>query len=192
MRTYTYLIRYEIDFQKAQSTELGLIPADDGENAITYERFAHFVTLFAELVDRDVKPRYQYREMRLTRLNWFARLFLGKLTYFHIHAQWNEYLGRILALLLTAFLLLSTALTAMQVELAVQSASGVSGSWDTFSQMCRWLSIVILIFTLVVSALLIFLILFMLIHDQIFARKVIRQKRSGQKTSETSLRSGVV
>ncbi|KAH6705266.1 hypothetical protein BKA61DRAFT_617248 [Leptodontidium sp. MPI-SDFR-AT-0119] len=132
MRTYSCLIKYEIDFRKAQSTELGLIPTDDGENPITYERFAQFIAPFAELGDDRVRPRYQYGEMRLTRLNWFARFLLGRLTYHHIYPQWNQYLGRFLARFLTVFLLLSTALNAMQVELAVQSAPRGLGSWDAF------------------------------------------------------------
>lgn len=192
MRTYSCLIKYEIDFRKAQSTELGLIPTDDGENPITYERFAQFIAPFAELGDDRVRSRYQYREMRLTRLNWFARFLLGRLTYHHIHPQWNEYLGRFLAPFLTVFLLLSTALNAMQVELAVQSAPQGLGSWDAFCQVCRWFSVLVLILVAVVSALLIFLILFMFMHDQIFAQKVLRQKKSKQKKIETSLKSGVV
>jgi hypothetical protein len=192
MRTYSCLIKHEIDFRKAQSTELGLIPTDDGENPITYERFAQFIAPFAELGDDRVRPRYQYGEMRLSRLNWFARFLLGRLTYHHIHAQWNEYLGRFLAPFLTVFLLLSTALTAMQVELAVQSAPQGFRSWDAFSQVCRWFSVLVLILVAVVSALLIFLILFMFMHDQIFAQKVLRQKKSNQKKLETSLKSCVV
>jgi hypothetical protein len=191
MRTYAYLIRFEIDFRKAQSAELGLIPTDD-KVPITYERFAAFIAPFAELDDDRVKPRYHYGEMRLTRLNWFARFLLGRLTYHHIHAQWNDFLGRFLAPFLTVFILLSTALSAMQVELAVQSAPQGSRNWDAFSQMCRWVSIIILVLVLVVSTLLIFLVLIMFIHGQIFAQKVLRQKRSKVKKSKAGSKSGVV
>ena len=151
MRTYAYLVKYEIDFRKAQSDELGLIPTHDGENAITYERFAQFIAPFAELDDDRVRPRYQYGEMRLTRLNWFARFLMGRLTYHHIHAQWHEYLGRFLAPFLAVFLLLSTALTAMQVELAVQSIPQGSGSWYAFSRVSRWVSVLVLILVLVLG-----------------------------------------
>ena len=191
MRTYSCLIKYEIDFRKAQSTELGLIPDNDGKDPITYERFARFIAPFAELDDNKVKPRYRYGELRLTRLNWFARLLLGRLTYHHIHAQWNEFFGRFLAPFLTVFLLLTTALNAMQVELAVQAAPLGPQDWNGFSQMCRWVSVVVLILVVVVSALLISLMLFMFVHDQIFAQMVLRQK-TRQKKSETRLKSGVV
>lgn len=192
IRTYSCLIKYEIDFRKAQSSELGLIPTDDGEKPITYERFAEFIAPFAELGDDKVSPRYQYGEMRLTRLNWFARFMLGKLTYHHIHAQWSEYLGRFLAPFLTVFFLISTALAAMQVELAVQSAPRGSRSWDTFSQVCRWFSVLVIILVVVISTFIALLILFMLLHNQIFAHKVLRQQRSEQKKFGTSFKSGVV
>jgi hypothetical protein len=192
MRAYSFLIKYEIDFQRAQSTELRLIPTGDESNPITYERFAQFIAPFAELDDDSVRPRYHYGEMRLTRLNWFARFLLGRLTYHHIHAQWNEYFGRFLAPFLTLFLLLSTALTAMQVELAVQSAPRSAGNWDASSQVCRWVSVVVLIFVVVIFAFSIFLVLFMFIHDQIFAQRFLHQKRSKWQELKTSLKSGVV
>jgi hypothetical protein len=192
MRTYSCLIKHEIDFRKAQSTELGLIPTDDGENPITYKRFAQFITPFAELDDDMVRPRYHYGEMRLTRLNWFARFMLGRLTYHHIHAQWNEYLCNVLSPFLTVFLFLSTALNSMQEGLAAQSAAQGSGSWDDFSQACYWVSDLVLILVAVVSTLLIFLILFMFTHDQIFTQKVLRQKKSKQKKFKTTLQSSVV
>jgi hypothetical protein len=192
MRTYSCLIKYEIDFRKAQDEELGLIPTNDGQNPITYERFAQFIAPFADLDDDKVSPRYHYGEMRLTRLNWFARFLLGRLTYHHIHAQWNEYLSRFLAPFLTVFVLLSTVLSAMQVGLAVQSIPQGSGSWVAFSQVCRWVSVAVLILVVVVSALVVFLILFMFIHDQIFAWNVLRQKRSKKKLTGTDLKSSVV
>jgi hypothetical protein len=193
VRTYAYLIKYQIDFQKAQSTELGLIPPDDGFNPITYERFAQFIAPFAELEDDQVTPRYRYGELRLTRLNWFARFFLGKWTYFHLYAQWNEYLGRVFAPFLALFVLLSTALSAMQVALAVQSGPTSLGSWDVFSSMCRWVSIVVLILVVTVLVLLILSVVFMSVHDQIFARKLLREKRSLTPALEkTTLKSGVV
>jgi hypothetical protein len=142
-----------------------LIPTDDGENPITCERFAEFIAPFAELGDDKVRPRYQYGEMRLTRLNWSARFMLRRLTYHHITALWNEYLGRFVAPFLTVFLLLSTALTAMQVKFAVPSSPQGSRSWDTFSQVCRWFSVLVIILVAVVSTLIIFFILFMFMHD---------------------------
>lgn len=192
MGAYAYLIKYEIDFRKPQSTELRLIPTDDGDEKTTNKSFAQFIAPFAELNDDRVRPRYHSGEMRLTRLNWYARFLLGRLTYHHIHAQWNEVLGRILAPFLTVFILLSTMLTAMQVELAAQRGSPGSGSWDLSSQVSHWVSLAVIIFIAVVFVLLIFFLLFMFIHDQLFARKVLRRKRSTHRQLEMTIKSGVV
>ena len=67
----------------------------------------------------------------LEQANWFACFLLRRLTYHHIYAQWNVYLSRFLAPFLTMFLLLPTALTAMQVELAESAPQG-SRSWKQF------------------------------------------------------------
>lgn len=92
LRTYLYLIRYKCDFRLATSTEnqLALIPKDNGSvsnnrpNQLTFERFARFITAFRNLPDDDINPRYYYRELRLSRLNIYAPIFLRKLTFHHI------------------------------------------------------------------------------------------------------------
>ncbi|KAH7117682.1 hypothetical protein B0J11DRAFT_89690 [Dendryphion nanum] len=192
MRTYSCLIKYEIDFRRAQSPELGLIPTGDSADPITYEKFVEFIAPFADLVDSAVSPRYQYGEMRLTRLNWFARIFLRKLTYHHIHAQWNEYIGRFLAPFLTIFILLSSALAAMQVELTVQSAPPSLKNWDAFARVCRWFSVLVLVLIAVIVTYSLSLVLFMFVYGQFFARRVLRQKRATQGTVEQRLQSAVV
>ena len=80
----------------------------------------------------------------------------------------------------------------MQVELAMQNAPSGSDSWEVFSRVSRWVAVVVIILVAAVSVLAIFLMLFILIHDQIFALKVLRQKKSTQKKSEVDLKSGVV
>jgi hypothetical protein len=69
MRTYSLLIKYEIDFQRAQSTELRLRSSSNKLNLIIYKRFAQFIALFAELDGDSVRPQYHYGEMHLSRLN---------------------------------------------------------------------------------------------------------------------------
>ena len=124
VRSYSYLIRYECDFRLATSSEhqLALLPKDDRSDQLTFERFAKFIAAFHKLSDESVSPRYCYGELRLSRLNRCARIFLGKLTFHHSDAQWGAYLGRFLAPLLSLFAVLSVALGAMQVELGVQGS----------------------------------------------------------------------
>ena len=95
VRTYAYLIRYESDFRLAtcESNNLFLVPTDDGSGRhdgmerVTFGRFAKFINSFGRISDENVNPRYSYGELRLTRLNICARVFLGKMTFHHIHAQ---------------------------------------------------------------------------------------------------------
>ena len=76
MRTYFYLIRYELDFRKATSPELGLIPTlcyeDQNQTqpiALTFETFSRFLSQFEKISDDDVSPRYSHGQLRLARVN---------------------------------------------------------------------------------------------------------------------------
>jgi hypothetical protein len=191
LRTYSYLIRYETDFRLASSDALSLIPADDGTEQITFERFAKFIAPFAQLEDSSVNPRYHYGELRLTRLNFCARLFLKKLTFHHIDAQWGSYLGRFFGPILSIFAVFSVILSAMQVELAVQSSPPVLDHWSAFSDASRWFSIVTVISAAIGILLLSVLILFMFVHDIWFARTVLHQKKI-QSVPDAAFKSGVV
>lgn len=176
LRTYSYLIRYEIDFRKAQ--DAGLIPLNDGQDAITFEGFAKFIAPFAKVENDAVSPRHHYGELRLTRLNWMARLFLRKLTYHHINVQWASYLNIFVAPFLTVFLILSTILSAMQVELAVESIEidSVRTEWKAFVQVCHGFSIAVIIFVGVVVAITLSIAMFVVIHEQWFTRRLMRHK----------------
>jgi len=94
LRTYSHLIRYESDYRIAMREEYGLIPKDDGEERIMWERFAIFIGWFDKVADDCVNPRYHYGELRLTRLNFYTRIFLGKLIFHYIHSQWRIFSDR--------------------------------------------------------------------------------------------------
>jgi hypothetical protein len=192
VRSYSYLIRYESDFRLARSDTLCLIPADDGDGIpITFETFAIFIANFAELSDAHVSLRYEFGELRLTRLNIFARLFLGKLTFHHIDAQWSSYLGHFITPILSAFFVITLPLSAMQVGLAVQSLANPAGVWAMFAAAARWFSISTLIFVGVIIVFLAALVIFLFVHDICFARSVMYRKRAGQDNPATS-KSGVI
>ena len=115
---------------------MALLPKDDRSDQLTFERFAKFIAAFHKLSDESVSPRYCYGELRLSRLNRCARIFLGKLTFHHSDAQWGAYLGRFLAPLLSLFAVLSVALGAMQVELGVQGSLHDSlPNWTYFAHV---------------------------------------------------------
>ena len=89
MRSYSYLVYSETDFILA--LEKGLIPNTaptvTGKDRFTWDSFARLITSFEDLSDDDVSPRYRYGELRLSRLNFYSRIFLRKLTFHHIDAQ---------------------------------------------------------------------------------------------------------
>lgn len=192
LRTYSYLIRYESDFRLASSEELGLIPRDDGTDRLTFERFANFIRPFALLEDRNVNPRYHFGELRLTRLNLCAKLFLGKLTFHHMHPQWRSYLGQFLGPLLSIFAIFSVILSAMQVGLAAQGCRDIKSDWAMFSSVSQWFSLVTIILVAIGVLLLIALIISMGAHDIWFAQSVLRQKRASRVSPSVDFKSGVI
>jgi hypothetical protein len=195
MRTYCYLIKHESDFRIAKQEIYSLIPDDDGKDKITWERFAKFISKFAEIDDEDVAARYGYGELRLTRLNFYTRIFLfPKLTFHHIDAQWGAYFGRFFAPLLFIFGVLTLVLSAMQVELAVQG-SVTGGWWATFSQISRWFSMITIIFAVVAVTILFALLVFMFVHDHWFALRILHQKNKAAHQATRpwmTAKSGVV
>ena len=146
VRTYAHLIRYERDVRLANSSEHQLIlilsdegsTTDDGSGHITFECFARFIAAFQKLSDKSVSPIYRYGELRLSCLSKCARMFLGRLTFHLIDAQWNVYLGRFLAPLLSVFAVCCVALDAMQVELGMKGSLQCSlPEWTSFAYILR-------------------------------------------------------
>ncbi|KAF9634838.1 hypothetical protein BFW01_g5733 [Lasiodiplodia theobromae] len=177
MRTYSHLIQSENDFATATRGPPFLIPPEDDQgNPITYERWLDFIQPFADLKDKDVSPRYQYGELRLTRLNQCARIFLRELTFHHIDGQWGSYLQRYLTPSLSAFAVFSIILNAMQVGMAVESLNKGPHHPVVFSYVSWWFSILTLGFATTGVLFILFLVLFMSIHDVWFARASMKNK----------------
>lgn len=191
VRSYSYLVQHESDFRLASDT-LCLIPADDGDgNPITFERFAAFIANFAHVKDADVSPRYEFGELRLTRLNIYTKLLFRNLTFHHIDAQWGSYVGHFITPLLSTFIIVTLPLSAMQVELTAQSLNNLSGASSRFAAISKYFSISVLIVFAVVVTFFAALVVFLFVHDIWFARSVMRRKRAG-RDSLTTFKSGVI
>jgi hypothetical protein len=132
LRTYALLVRYPSDFRIAQN--LYLIPSD-----INYSEFRAFINPFMSLPHSAVSHRYEFGQMRLTRLNWAVRLlqprsvstgswFANRLYYQELYTQSGDYLVSWLPPLLFAFTSLSLMLSSMQVVLAALG----TGTWRAF------------------------------------------------------------
>lgn len=195
MRTYSHLIRDESDFRLAQ--EKGLIPKNDplkdAQNLISFETFAKLIAPFDSFRDEAVSPRYSYGELRLTRLNFYSRIFLRKLTYHHIDAQWSSFFGSAIAPFVVIFVIITVVLNAMQVELAVWSNNDVEHSWAAFINVSKWFCVIVLLFTLFVIFFVLFLLMFLFIHDTWFALRILREKKKNPQGGTWNTRkSGVV
>jgi hypothetical protein len=194
MPTYSYLVRYEIDFPLAQ--EKGLIPRNEPSNGgdlITWDTFARLVANFDKYSDEAVSPRYSYDELRLTRLNFYSRIFLQKLTFHHIDAQWGTYLNSAIAPFIAVSVIVSVILNAMQVELAAQGIGNIGPHWAAFANASKWVSVFILVFTALVVAFMFFLIAMLFFHDLWFARSIMRKKNNSlHSTAWKTKKLGVV
>lgn len=180
MRTYTYLIQYETDFRRAM--QLNLIPTRllDQPTDMTYETFSEFISQFEGVDNSLVSPRYHYGSLRLSRLNYLAPLFLRKPVYFHVYSQWMDYFRHLFAPFIATLGTASVVLSAMQVELAVEGLEGHS-SLAKFTQVSRWVSVIVLVFIAAfVTAFLAFLA-FVLIKDQIFALRMTSARKKGSR-----------
>ena len=141
LRSYCFLIRYPSDFDIAINCRL-LPPST------TFESFCAFATRFRNITDSEVRPRYHYGELRLSRLNFWSKFLLVRWHYIDIPHQYWQYFQRFYGPLLFLFGLFSVALSAMQVEMNVETLN--ANKWISFwgfSRVFSVLSLVLMAFT---------------------------------------------
>jgi hypothetical protein len=180
MRSYNFLIQYEIDF--AEACHLRLIPdRPSGGGPPTYEEFCDFVEPFTQADDHHVNRRFHYGELRLTRINRAALLFKRHLAYFHMHPQWGSVMSRVLAPVVTVFAIFSVALNSMQVALqALDMTEGGDGEkWRGLVAASLWFPVALLV--LIAVAFLFFVLVMVLMggKDLIRSNSVRRKKKEG-------------
>lgn len=146
---YVYLIRHKSDFLLATDEKHRLLPQN-----ISYSSFVQFITAFESIDDNTVAPRYRFGELRLSRLNFWSKIFLRRFMYHQVHKQYGAYFARYYGPLVFIFALFSLVLSAMQVELAVNQAQE-TGAWTTFAHASRVFSVL----TIVCAALIILFLL---------------------------------
>lgn len=119
MLTYTRLIHHESDFQIARTHGL-LPPGVTWRQWSLLRRDVVFALRAADL--SNITPRYQFGELRLSRLNLVYRVFLLRLLgYHHVHRDYNAFFSSQFAWILLLFAYLSIALTAFQTSLSVDN-----------------------------------------------------------------------
>lgn len=139
LRTWFYLIQSEYDFDLAQHISRCLIPA-----GFTWETFCDFSTDFPEISDKDVSERYAYGEIRLTRLNLYAPLILGKSKFHRVEHQYGAYFAHFYGPILFIIAMVSTILSGLQVAIAVQQEHPGRNSLS-LQDAGLWFSVVIIL-----------------------------------------------
>ncbi|KAL2104706.1 hypothetical protein VUR80DRAFT_9817 [Thermomyces stellatus] len=199
MRTYHYLIRYELDYDLA--CERRLIPRhsgkrgrhgddheehrDDRERHPTYAEFCRFIEQFDRVPDSDVCRRYHYGELRLTRINRAAFLWKGKLAYFHIYPQWGSYLRHFFAPIVMILGGASVILSAMQVNLNAQEILDSGGPWMSFVKASLYFPVVTILLIAAVVSVSLLGALGMALNDLMRARRLRQDRRRGVRPAKS-------
>lgn len=166
LRSYAYLIRHKSDFTLAKHH--GLIP-----KRVRYSEFTKFILHFEDLADSDVSPRYSYGELRLSRLNLWSIVALGRLEFHKSVWQYSSYFARFYGPMIFAFAGIAVVLGAMQVGLSVSEKT------DNFEAFCWGTAITTLVGVAVVILFLLLILLLKISRETVFAlRSKVKKRKS--------------
>ena len=113
LRSYCRLIQFPVDLAIAKKSNL--ISED-----VTWEQWATYRRkILIETENSHFNKRYEYGELRLTRLDIIYRLTRRGLTYFTVHRNYMSYFAQYISLFATVFAFVAIILTAMQVLVAI-------------------------------------------------------------------------
>ncbi|KAH8726770.1 hypothetical protein GQ44DRAFT_613465 [Phaeosphaeriaceae sp. PMI808] len=164
LRTYRFLIQYQSDLQIAQQENLQLVPRH-----ITWSAFTKFIVQLEDIDDSKVSGRYNYGELRLARLNFYAPFLFGRFHFEEVSGEYSNYFSRFYGPILFGFASLSTILNSMQVELAVEQL--MAPKWPAFWVICRWFSTIGLVLVSVLVLCLVGLWSILVLDEWVYAVK---------------------
>ncbi|KAK3393260.1 hypothetical protein B0H63DRAFT_14818 [Podospora didyma] len=177
LRTYAHLIQSETDFRIALSH--GLVPED-----IRFEPFAKFIKRFKNLPNSQASPRFSFGELRLTRLNFWAVVFLRQRHYFNVSRQYETYFERFFGPLLFIFGTLSVLLSAMQVGLAAVAMESVDEwAWERFVSVSKWTSVAAIFVVLAAVVWLSVVLVTKILGEFVYALGMLWKKRASARTN---------
>jgi hypothetical protein len=163
VRSYYHLIKSQSDFNVAEKKKL--IAKDVDAKALL-----HFLHSFKSVSDNDVTRRYEYGELRLSRINLYIKVYKFKLFYRKMQWQYSDYLSGLVAPFVFTFALVSAALSAMQVVLAAQQSDGnQTRGWQKFTSVSQWSAVVFLILIAMCTLFFPFIISILLLRELFFA-----------------------
>jgi len=171
LRSYAHLVQHKSDFVLATEEKTRLIP-----EGIAFPDFIDFIVR-CKVSDELVSPRYQFGELRLTRLNFWVKIFLFKAHYHKVEWQYGAYFARFYAPILFVFAMFSLLLSAMQVILAVETIVTSDNSWLTFAKVSRGFSVFTMFFIVCVIAFLLLTLTALFARELIYALNDLYRKR---------------
>lgn len=147
LRSYNYLIQRRSDFDLATRNDHCLLP-----EGVEYADFVALIESLEDVHTDSLSPRYQFGELRLSRLNFWTKVFLFHFTYHKTEGQYGPYFARFYGPILFLFGIISVVLSAMQVVLAALPSADSSNDWASFPPVSRGFSV----FTLFVIVVIVF------------------------------------
>lgn len=180
VRSYAYLIRHESDFAIAQQNKL--LP-----DALLYHDFQGFIDPFRAIPDDAVSPRWEFGQLRLTRLNWAVRLLqppsrrgrggLERLYYQQVYWQTGQFLETFVTPLLFLFGTFSVILSAMQVALAAHF-----DPWKAFNKISEGFSVAVIVLLAALFLIIIMIVAVVLVSQFCFAWRSQRRPKCSSPT----------
>lgn len=177
LRSYASLIRHKSDFTIATSAHLQLIP----KNIRFYDFMLFMSHIQRSTPDSAVSPRYHYGQLRLTRLNFWCKIFLFQWDFQNMHVHYASYFSSFYAPLLFAFGFFSVALGSMQVVLATQGFTDLGPEWTWFNRYSRGFSVFALMLVSVAVLALIILLVAMVGREFLVAIKDRWRRRAMER-----------
>ncbi|KAB8290903.1 hypothetical protein EYC80_008539 [Monilinia laxa] len=168
LRTYRHLICYESDFNIAM--EKKLLP-----EATTWESFSKLAFNLLGIDDADVTGRYAFGEIRLSRLNFYIKIILGKSTFHKVYSQYGAYFERFYGPILFILGIESIVLNALQLEMAVESLG--STPWQSVRDISRYTSILAAVILCGIVSVLFLILVFRIAAEWYHACRDRRQQR---------------
>lgn len=135
LRTYASLIQHPSDLHLAKA--LHLVPEHTDWNT-----WCHFICGFAQLRDRQVAPRYHYGELRLTRLNFWCKIFRRGQSYLDTTHNYGTYFGHFFAPYLFLFSAVTVVLGCLQVALQQEPQGPMANLANSFVPFAMHLTFV--------------------------------------------------
>ena len=174
--SFAWLICYQSDLNIAK--DHGLVPP-----WMTWTDWLKFTRAFLDALDwrsmSNVNERYEYGELRLSRINWIYRLTFRNFMrgYVYGYNRFSVFLSHNFAWLAVAFLYMTVVLSAMQVGLATDRFKGSS----RFQDASYGFTVFSILTPLIVVSFIVFISLALVVYNVLSAiiyKKKVEKERS--------------